>query len=168
MIADSGSPSAPPTPSEELIVPVADPTRSGGIAARSTAMPSGMMAMPRPCRPRPRTNGTSVLLSAQTSDPAVNPSALTISIRRGPYMSPNRPNTGVATAAVSRVAVIAQEASAAPTLSIRGSSGITGTISVCISDTAMPAAESTTTSTEGCRERTLKRAGSTRGQRTRV
>ena len=109
MNADSGSPSAPPTPSEELINPMADPTRSAGTAARSTLIASGMIGMPRPCRPRPTMNGTSELVDAEVTQPTAS-CRTDDQIGLGPYMSPSRPNTGVATAAVSSVTVIAHEA----------------------------------------------------------
>ena len=46
--ADNGNPSAPPTPSDALIKPIAVPTRSAGTDARSTLMPSGMMGSAKP------------------------------------------------------------------------------------------------------------------------
>ena len=55
-------------------------------------------------------SGNSELVLAANNEPAVRNSAQQISIGLGPYMSPSRPNTGVATAAVSSVAVIAHDA----------------------------------------------------------
>ena len=99
-------------------------------------------------------NGSSELATAAIRDPTVIAAAQIISIGFGPYMSPRRPNTGVATAAVSRVTVIVHEALAGLVLSSAGSSGIKGIISVCVSDTLMPAAASTAIRTPGCVART--------------
>ena len=55
-------------------------------------------------------------------------------------MSPSRPNTGVATAADSNVAVIAHDALDALVCNKFGNTGINGTINVCINATLMPAA----------------------------
>jgi hypothetical protein len=147
--AESGSPSAPPTPSEALIKPIAVPTRSAGTVARSTLMPSGMIGNASPCRPRPTTKGISELVVAAISDPAVSTTAHTMRTGLGPYMSPSRPNTGVATAAVNNVAVMAHDALDGLAFSSFGSSGINGMMSVCIKDTLMPAADSTATRIPG-------------------
>lgn len=80
---------------------------------------------------------------AATTDPAVRITAHTTRIRLGPNMSPSRPNIGVATAPVSRVAVTAHDASAGVVPSKSGSWGTSGTTSVCINDTATPAAART-------------------------
>src|SRR5690606_13410791 len=141
MNADNGSPSAPPTPSEELIIAIADPTRSGGTHARMTLMPSGMIGSPNPCRPRPSTSGSSDVEVAAMSEPTVSSAAHAISSRFGPYMSPSRPNIGVATQAVIKVAVMTHEALVGLVFSSRGSSGISGMTKVCINDTQMPAAD---------------------------
>ena len=131
---------------------IAAPTFSAGTQARSTLMPSGMIGMPKPCRPRPMISGNSELVLAANNDPAVRNTAQQISIGRGPCMSPSRPNTGVAIAAVSSVAVIAHDALAGLVFSSVGSSGSIGMISVCISDTPMPAAAMATTKRLGwCR-----------------
>ena len=74
-----------------------------------------------------------------------------MSIGFGPYMSPSRPNTGVATAAVSSVAVIAHDALDGLVFNSFGSSGISGMMSVCISETLMPAADSTAIENAGMR-----------------
>ena len=77
-----------------------------------------------------------------------------INMGLGPYMSPKRPNTGVATAAVSSVTVIVHEALDGLVFSSSGSSGISGIIRVCVSDTLMPAAARTAIRTPGCVART--------------
>ena len=148
--AASGKPSAPPTPSDELIMPMAEPTRSAGTLARSTLMPNGMIGMPNPCSPRPMITGSSESDRAAVNDPAVNASAQATSIGFGPYISPRRPNTGVATAAVSRVAVMAHDAFDGLVSSSLGSAGITGMISVCISETPIPARQRTAIRIPGC------------------
>ena len=64
-------------------------------------------------------------------------------------MSPRRPNTGVAPATGGSVAVIALDVSAGPAPSSRGSSGTSGVIRVCISETLIPAAARTAIRTSG-------------------
>jgi len=159
MNADSGRPSAPPTPSDALINPIAEPTRSAGTAARSTLIASGMIGIPSPCRPRPTMNGTSELVSAEVIEPAVSIAAQMIRIGLGPYMSPSRPNTGVATAAVNSVTVIAHDALVGLVSSSLGSSGTRGMIRVCISDTLIPAAARTAIRTPGCALRAVPPKG---------
>ncbi len=63
---------------------------------------------------------------------------LAMRTRRLPYMSPRRPEMGVTTAAARSVAVITHDASEAEASSSRGSRGMIGTTSVCMSDTTMP------------------------------
>lgn len=106
--------------------------------------------------PRPITNGMRVVLDAAITEPAINTIAQAIRIRFGPYRSPSLPNTGVATAAVSRVDVIAHDASEALVSSSFGNSGISGMSSVCISETLIPAAHSTAISTPGWAAETLR------------
>ncbi len=103
--AAAGSPRAPPTPSEELISPIAEPSRSGASSSRIRLMPSGITPAAQPCSARPTIIGTSEELSAPTTDPATSSPRQISSIRRLPNMSPSRPVTGVATAPASRVAV---------------------------------------------------------------
>ena len=76
--------------------------------------------------------------SAQSTEPATSAVRLSSSIRRLPTMSPSRPAIGIATAAASRVAVIAQEASAAELSRRCGSTGTSGMIIVWVSATTMP------------------------------
>ncbi len=149
MAAASGSPSAPPTPSEALINPIAAPTFSAGTQVRRTLIPSGMIGMPKPCRPRPMISGSRAVVLAASSEPPVRKTAQQIRICLGPYMSPSRPNTGVATAAVNSVAVIAHDALDGAVSNRTGSSGRIGMMSVCISDTLTPAAAIAATSIPG-------------------
>jgi hypothetical protein len=128
--AATGSPIAPPIPSEALISAVEEPSLSAGSSSGMMLMPSGMTPAARPCSARPRMNGTRELLRAQTSEPASRMPRLTNSMRRLPYMSSNRPTTGVATAAASKVAVTAQTVSAASACSSCGRSGTIGIASV--------------------------------------
>lgn len=51
--AATGSPTAAPMPSVELIRATADSTRSGGSSSRRMLMPSGTTAMAAPWRARP-------------------------------------------------------------------------------------------------------------------
>ena len=114
-------------------------------------MPSGMIGMPKPCSARPTTIGSSDVVIAAISEPPISISAQVISIGLAPYMSPSLPNTGVATAAVSSVAVTAHDASDGLASSSFGSSGISGMMSVCIRETLIPATERTAIRIAGCR-----------------
>ena len=149
MIAANGNPSAPPTPSDALINPIAVPTRWAGTHVRSTLIPSGTMGTPKPCSARPMTTGTHALVDAAIREPTVIRIAQAISRRLGPYMSPSLPTTGVATAATSSVAVITHDALDALVLSSFGSSGISGITNVCINDMQVPVVASTATTTAG-------------------
>ncbi len=140
MIADRGTPRAPPMPSEELISPRAEPSFSGGSSSRITLIPSGIRPVARPCSARPTTTGNSALLSAQTTEPMISSTRLTIIIRFLPYMSPRRPTIGVEIAAPSRVAVTTQAVFEAEECSSSGRSEISGTTRVCMTETTTPAA----------------------------
>ncbi len=143
--ADAGRPSAPPMPSDALISAVAAPSRWGGSTSRMMLMPSGMTPAARPWSVRPTIIGIRLSLSAPTTEPVISRPRLTRSMRRFPYMSPRRPVTGVATAPARSVAVIAQAVSDGGASSSRGSSGTSGIMIVCISETTMPARASTAT-----------------------
>lgn len=145
MNAAEGRPSAPPTPSEALIIAVEPASRSEGSTSRMTLMPSGTTPAARPCSARPTIIGTSESLNAATTEPLTSRTMLTSSIRRLPNMSPRRPTTGVATAAASRVAVTAQAAFDAEASRYFGSSGTIGITRVCISETTIPAKARTAT-----------------------
>lgn len=99
-------------------------------------------------------NGTRELVTAAIKEPTAIAPAQIINIGLGPCMSPRRPNTGVATAAVSRVTVIVHDALDGLVCNSIGSSGMSGIISVCVNDTLMPAAAKTAIRTPGCAART--------------
>ncbi len=176
--AAAGRPSAPPTPREALISAVAEPSRSAGSSSRMMLMPSGMTPEANPWRARPTIIGDRLSLSAHTTEPATRSARLISSIRRLPYMSPRRPMVGVATAAASRVAVIAQAVSAAGAPRRLGNCGTSGITTVCMSDTTMPEKASTATTvfaggrSVGSAERTgavdMAEPPSGRGERTDV
>lgn len=88
-------------------------------------------------------NGISEVVIAAITDPANSSAAHNTRIHLGPYISPRRPSIGVATAPVSRVAVMAHEALAPVVSSRAGSCGISGMIRVCMSETLIPAAART-------------------------
>ena len=100
---------------------------------------------------------------AATNDPAVSTTAHAMSIGLGPYMSPSLPNTGVATAAVNSVAVMAHDALEGLAFNSFGSSGINGMISVCIRETLIPAAESTAMRIPGWADRAVPSSEGTAG-----
>lgn len=90
-------------------------------------------------------SGISDVVVAATTDPATSSAAHTIRIRLGPYMSPSLPSTGVATAPVSSVAVMAHDALAGLVDNSVGSCGMSGITSVCMSETLIPAPASAAT-----------------------
>ncbi len=73
---------------------------------------------------RPETTTPRVFPSAETTEPAPKKASEMTSIRRLPNMSPSRPKTGVAIAALSRkpVSVQATPASSVPRRSLRSPS----------------------------------------------
>ena len=87
-----GSPRAPPTPSEALIIATAPASFLGGSTSRITLIPSGMTPAARPCRIRPATRGITLELRAPTTEPVTNSAMLIRSRRRLPNMSPKRPH----------------------------------------------------------------------------
>jgi hypothetical protein len=98
---------------------------------------------------RPTTSQTSEGLSAATIEPATSMARQISSIRRLPNMSARRPTVGMDTAPASRVAVMAQEVSAAEALSRCGSCGSRGMTKVCCRETVMPASARTVMSSRG-------------------
>jgi hypothetical protein len=86
-------------------------------------------------------------LRAATSEPAVIKTMHTSIISRFPYMSASLDTIGVATAAVSKVAVTNQEMSSAETCSSCWNPGSSGITMVCCNDTVVPAKESTVITT---------------------
>ena len=67
--AAAGSPSAPPTPSDELIRLIAGASRRAGRISRIVAMPMGITPIPTPCRARPMSIGHSEVASAHSTEP---------------------------------------------------------------------------------------------------
>ena len=142
----SGSPSAPPMPSVALIKAMAEETRSFGSSSRMIEMPTGISAAEKPCRARPTISSTKLpALRAAIREPVAISRMQTIIISRLPYMSASRATTGVATAEVSRVAVINQEASSAEIANSSAKLGSSATTRVCCSETVVPARQSTAT-----------------------
>jgi hypothetical protein len=107
-------------------------------------IPTGIRAAAKPCRERPATRAMKLpALRAATSEPTVIKMMHTSIISRFPYMSASLATIGVATAAVSSVAVTNQEMSSAETCSRRWNPGSSGMTMVCCSDTVVPASDST-------------------------
>ncbi len=136
--ADSGMPSAPPMPSEELIRPRAAPSRAGGRTSRIMLIPSGTTPDAMPCIARPETTGSRLLVIAHSSEPAISSTWLASSRRFLPYMSPSRPAIGGATAEPSRVAVTVHAVFDADECNSLGRSGISGIMSVYIREATVP------------------------------
>lgn len=149
MAAATGMPRAPPMPMDELIRAMAEPAFSLDSTSWIREIPSGIMPVPRPWRPRPRIITTTSVARAQTMEPRMKGVTATSIIRFLPYRSANRPITGVLTAPTSRVAVITQEAVATSVPKMTGRSPRIGTTSVCARDTTMPVAASTATRSRG-------------------
>lgn len=137
--AAAGSARPPPTPIDELIRAIAEPSFSRGSSSRMMPMPSGMAPMANPWSARPVIITTRSSVDAQISEPTTITARERSSIRRLPYRSPSRPMIGVETAPASRVAVITQVALAGSVLSRTGRSLMTGTSRVCMTATVMPA-----------------------------
>ncbi len=149
MAADSGNPIAPPTPRLALTNATAPPTRSAGNTSRNMLMATGITPVASPCNTRPTITGISASDTAHNTEPATSETRLPTSTLRLPYMSPSRPAIGVTTAAASKVAVITQEASDGSASRRRGSCGMIGTTSVCMSDTTTPLNAITPVTTPG-------------------
>ena len=131
-------------PSVALIKAIADDTFSFGSSSRMIEMPTGISADENPCSARPTISRTKLpALSAATSEPTAISRMQTIIISRLPYMSASRATTGVATAEVSSVAVISQEASSEEIASSSAKLGSRATTRVCCSETVVPARQST-------------------------
>jgi hypothetical protein len=105
-------------------------------------MPSGTIPMPSPWSPRPATIGTTEDDSAHTTEPRTSGAVQARMRRFLPYMSPRRPATGVAMAAVSSVTVMTHVVLEPDAPSRVGRSPISGTTSVCMSAATMPASAS--------------------------
>ncbi len=101
-------------------------------------IPTGIIEIAKPWRPRPISRATKLPPIAATSDPTTI-IVIEISImRRFPNMSARRETIGVATALVRSVTVTSQEASSALTPRIFGKSGNNGMTIVCCSATTVP------------------------------
>ena len=126
-------PTPPPIPNIAEIVPMPVATFSRGNSSRMIPIASGKIAPPAPWIARPAIITASEPARADTTDPRPNTPSEMSSQCSLPYMSPSRPNSGVATAAVSRNAVSSHVASAGSPPNVRWISGRAGTIIVCAS-----------------------------------
>ena len=138
MIAEIGSPTAPPTPRVALMRATAPPIALGCTTSRSTLIASEITPRPMPCSTRPTIMGIRVNDSAEITEPTIMIARSRMRMRRLPYISPRRPLMGVLIAAASSVEVSTHDASAEVVSSSCGSSGITGVTSVCIKATIRP------------------------------
>ncbi|CAM5654903.1 hypothetical protein SALBM135S_00760 [Streptomyces alboniger] len=134
-----GRPMAPPMPMEALTSAMEPLSLSAGTTSRSSAMPSGTMPMPMPCRPRPTIIGTTEEESAQTTEPMISGTTQTSIMRRLPTRSPRRPVTGTQTPATSRVTAMTHAALEDEVSRYRGSSAMSGVTSVCMIAATVPA-----------------------------
>ena len=96
--AAAGSARPPPTPMEELIRAIAEPSFSRGSMSRIRPMPSGIAPIAKPWSVRPTIIDERSLVDALIRAPTTITARLTSSMRRLPYRSPSRPMIGVATA----------------------------------------------------------------------
>ena len=145
MYAATGMPMAPPTPMVALMKATAVPRRAGRSTSRMMAMPSGITPVVSPCSPRPMIIPTIDCDSAATSEPIISATSSAKMMRRLPYISPSRPEMGVATAATSRVIVTTQVVSSRGASSSTGSSACSGTTSVNMNAELRPAKASAAT-----------------------
>jgi hypothetical protein len=141
-----GSPSAPPMPIEALIRPIAAPALSRGSTSWRSEIPSGIIALPRPWRPRPMIIVATSWATAHTAEPTMNGTIAATRIFFLPNMSPSRPATGVEIAPTSRVIVMTQEVLETSVWKIWGRLAMIGTTRVWARETTMPVAASTATS----------------------
>ena len=137
--AATGRARPPPTPMEELISAIAEPSFSRGSSSRMMPMPRGIAPMAKPWSALPTIMTTRSSVNAQISEPNTMTARLASSMRRLPKRSPSRPMIGVDTAPASRVAVITQVALAGAVPRRVGRSLMTGTSRVCITATVIPA-----------------------------
>lgn len=82
--AAAGSASPPPTPIEELISAIAEPSLSRGSSSRMMPMPSGMTPMAKPWSARPTIMTTRSSVKAHISEPITITARLASSIFRLP------------------------------------------------------------------------------------
>jgi len=143
----TGNASAPPTPSIALITATAAPTRSRGRVALSRLMPRGIVAIDAPWTARPTISTAMSLVKQVISEPTTSIVRATSIIRRLPYMSPSRPNSGTATAPTSSVEVSSHSTLLAEVSSVVGNVASTGISSAWVSETASAANPTTSSST---------------------
>lgn len=135
-----------PMPMVALIMPMPVASFSRGRTPRTTPIDSGMTATEKPCTTLPTSSTGSEDARPAITEPASSMTNDASSIRRRPYMSPNRLNSGVATAPTSMLIVNVQLTAATPTFRSacrRGRSGSTALC--CITVTAAPNAAAATT-----------------------
>ncbi|CAM5505530.1 hypothetical protein SMICM304S_02808 [Streptomyces microflavus] len=82
--AAAGRARPPPTPIEELIRAIAEPSFSRGSSSRMMPMPSGMAPMAKPWSARPVIITTRSSVEAQISEPTTMTASEASSIRRLP------------------------------------------------------------------------------------
>lgn len=141
-----GRPSAPPTPSMPLMSATPEACRSAGTTAATSEIPRGTVPAASPWTVRPTMSQPMLLLIAVMREPTTMVARLTSSMRRLPYRSPSRPNSGTATAPASTVEVTSHCVVLALVPSCAGSVGSTGTNNDWASaETRAPAATSPTT-----------------------
>lgn len=135
----AGRASPPPTPMDELISAMAEPSFSRGSSSRMMPMPSGMAPIAKPWSARPTIMISKLSVNPQISEPTTMTARLASSIRRLPLRSPSLPMIGVDIAPARSVAVRTQVAFDGAVPSRVGRSLMTGTSSVCMTATTMPA-----------------------------
>ena len=145
MIALTGMPTAPPTPSVADMRAIAASTRSSCSTSRMIEIPSGTTPVTAPWRARPTITPPIPGERAAITDPTMSRPSSTSTMRRLPYMSPRRPAIGVKTAAASRVAVTTHAVSSRLAFSSSGSFDWIGTTRVNMNDDARPAIARTAT-----------------------
>lgn len=135
-----------PTASVPLTSAIAPCSLAGGISSRRTERASGKIAVAAPWSTRPTISHKSEVVVAASTEPAIISSRTPISVGFLPCMSPNRPSSGVKTAADSKVAVVTQLTFAVVVPRSLWMMLRIGTTRVCIIETIMAARPRTRTS----------------------
>ncbi|CAB4834662.1 unannotated protein [freshwater metagenome] len=147
-----GSAMPPPMPSIALIIATAPITFCGASRSLARAMEMGRTAMLTPCNARPITSGHTEGETAAITEPTSNAASAPSITERLPYMSPNLPSTGLATAPPSSAAVETQLTSPTDACRRSGRSCSSGRATDWVSDTRPPqyARTKTTARAVGC------------------
>ncbi len=128
-----------PNANAPLATAIAPGSFFGSISSRRIDSASGKIAVAAPWSTRPTISQSSECVTAASSVPAMRTRSRATRVGFLPRWSPNRPSSGVKTAADSRVAVVTQLAPAVVVCRLVWIRPRIGTTSVCIIDTTIAA-----------------------------